>query len=305
MKKLASILAVTALALGGVALSTAPAMAQPTGLSASPSVIESGGALTLDLTALQLVAPASCALFMVDGKVEFSGNAGNSTGPIPASITAVQGENAGFNVNGDAVPHTFAMGIYPVVSGLCSDLNPASLPTPTHFAEWTVNPALTVAPIAPFTTGVADSQTLPTSVSNPTAGPIDAALASSWSVSVGAVCPVPLVTGVAPAIDVALPTGLSIDGTLSAVGVVPALTITGTPAAGTAGDYLVCFTRTDSNGMSVGALVTITVADPVAPELAKTGVDGMQDGVLAGGAALIALLGAAAFVLVRRRTASV
>ncbi len=306
MKKLASILAISALALGGVALGAVPAMAgQAPTLGVSSSVIESGGAISFDFSALVPVAQNSCALFKQGGQVMFGQNGGES-GQFSPTLSAPAGVNYGWNTNATASPITTTIGIYPIVSGLCTDLLALpNLPVATALIEWTVNPALSVAPIAPFTTGAQSSQTIATQVANPTAGPVDMTLASSWMVDVGAACPTSLVNAIAPPIDVALPAGLSIDGTVSAPGVVPGLTILGTPAAGTAGTYLVCLTRFDTNGGRVGALVTITVVDPVVAELAATGVDGMQDGVLAGGAALLALIGAAAFVLVRRRTASV
>jgi LPXTG-motif cell wall-anchored protein len=318
MKKFASILAVAALSLGGVALGAAPAMAQPVPppvLSATPSIIESGGALTVDFSLLGTSLPNSCMLFKQDAVVVQSVDATDLAafaGQLPSGgvFTAPAGDPSyGYvNQNETAVAHTYSLAVYTVAGGLCSNLNPASLPTPDYYTQWTINPALTVAAIAPFTTGVAASEIPATSLSNPTAGPLDAALASSWSISVGDVCPVPLLTNANPnPTYVALPAGLGVDETVSAAGVVPALTISGTPAAGTAGDYQICLTLTDSNGNRVGAITTITVADPapVVAELAKTGVDGMQDGALAGGAALVVLLGAAAFVLVRRRTAAV
>lgn len=329
MKKLPALLAAAALTLVSLGVETAPALAaSPQPISAcrcshppiGPSVIESGGALTLEVSSFLTVVPDTCLLFTRDGQVRSSWGP-NSTVPfaqaaVDGILTIPAGSTVfGLNTNEGVNARTASLGLYPAPGGDCAALIALPrLPYNYDFTEWSVNPALSVAPSAAFTTGTAASENLTATLSNPTAGPLNGALASSWSVSVGVVCPTPMLDSVPPADTyVALPLGLSLDETPSAPGVIPALTVLGTPAAGTAGDYLVCLTLIDTNGNRVGAVERISVVagapaadpDPAILTLAKTGLNAVQDGALAGGAGLLALLGTGVFLLSRRRRASV
>lgn len=329
MKKLPALIAAVALTLVGLGVQATPALAaspQPVSACAcshppiGPSVIESGGALELEVQQFVTVIPNTCVLYILDGQVRSSWGP-NATVPFAQAavgpfLTIAAGSSVyGLNINEGIHPRKARLGLYPAPGGDCAAL--IARPTLPYYydsTEWTVNPALSVAPSAAFTTGTAASENLTATLSNPTAGPLNGALASSWSVSVGAVCPTPMLDSVPPTDTyVALPLGLSLDETLSAPGVMPTLTVLGTPAAGTAGDYLVCLTLIDTNGNRAGAVERISVVagppvadpDPAILTLAKTGLNAVQDGALAGGAALLALLGTGVFLLIRRRRASV
>jgi len=68
-----------------------------------------------------------------------------------------------------------------------------------------------------------------------------------------------------------MPAGLSLDTTWSDDNVVPPVSISGTPAAGTEGTHTVCLALVDDNGDRGFAVLTIDIA--AAPALADTGID--------------------------------
>jgi len=68
-----------------------------------------------------------------------------------------------------------------------------------------------------------------------------------------------------------MPAGLSVDTAWSDANVVPPVSISGTPAAGTEGTHIVCLALVDDNGERGFAVLTIDIA--AAPVLADTGTD--------------------------------
>jgi len=314
MKK-SLVLAAAAIVLGGVLASAAPAMAnlRPVApvVTVSSTAIENGGALTISFDH-ELNPAGFCVVLTV------AGNAVSSEGPDASlgSHTISAGTGTIFNTNVTSTISTNSIAVYSVATN-CS--SPATL---VSSVAWTVAPRLTVATPADFMVGTPASESDAVSLNDNLRGQynnIPLAAGAHWEVVPGISCePSVTLSGRVAPTYVALPSGITVDPTVSAADTTPELRFAGTATADEIGSYKLCLNLvgSDAGPFSIGyATTTLSIMpaiDPpaavvpaaVVPALANTGLD--SSGLVAGGAGAVVLgLGLAMIALLRRRKATV
>ena len=303
MKKLL-ILTTSALILGGVLTSAAPAFAQPS-VAPVPTIaegttIENAGAFTLTFDQAN-VPGGFCVGIHIAGLPEITAEAQSTLAFSPA----VAGQVGLFfvNMNLTSAPVTNTIDVYSVATG-CSD--PRTL---VSSLAWTVNPRMVVATPADVTAGTESTQTVPVTVHDFFAGDnaLDLTDGAHWEVVPGVACEGELFPlAVTAPTYVALPAGVTVNPAVSAAGTFPELTLAGTPAADAVGTYNLCLNLVSASGSpSVGyATTTLTVlpAVPAVPALANTGLD--SSNLVAGGTGVLGF-GVLLIALLRRRKATV
>lgn len=302
-------LAATAIVFGGIFASAAPAMATPQPvapvITISSTAIENGGALTISFDQ-ELIPAGFCIGFTQAGEAPRFGGPGE---PLP-TITFPAGTANIFNTNVTSTMLTNTLSVYPVTAD-CSVVTSE----PVSSEAWTVAPRLTVAIPADFTVGTPASESVAVNLKDNLQGQylnIPLAAGAHWEVVPGISCePSNTVSRVATPTYVALPSGITIDPTVSAANTTPKLRFAGTATADEIGSYKLCLNLvgSDANPFSIGYATTtlniVPAIDPpaaVVPALANTGLD--SSGLISGGAGAVAL-GLGLVALLRRRKATV
>ncbi len=289
MKKFAALgtVAGIALALGSVATS---AIAGPppvvTSLTVSPTTLRSGETFTFTVNGTS--APDSsvdtftgCYVYWVDG-VPIQNQVSGAIA-LPANPFAW--------ANYSAVDSTLRYAGWAGATCGVGDTLPTGTPT-WDTGVMTITPQVAIDPITlPVGTAISQSSFPYTYKSTAGNAPYDWALGGQWTEVSESIC-----STATTAFTSALPTGVSVDDTVSAAGDAPLLALTGTPT--TAGTYKVCMQLNSLSGQAT-AYMTIVVEEPKLP---ATGLDATQVIAVAGGAVALAAAGAA-LVLVRRRRA--
>jgi hypothetical protein len=293
-------LAVAAAALAGAA---SPALATDgntlTGVTATPGILQSGDTVTVAYTGTSPIDWNGAQVSLTTGPAGEVLNEFCLTNPT--NLTAFTGPIS--NYQAVAVTHTQQF-----FAGACVDFStPPVGQMPTFEASYTVLPMVQ-------TTVIAATEGVPLA-------PTDSAMlhgqfhADPWVPNGGffqavenANCALALdiqpVSLPAPLTPIALPAGLLLDSTPTASGIEPMLSVSGTPAAGTAGTYTVCVELVESRPVDHAfGYQTIVIAAPPVPELAKTGTNAVTGfGAGLGSRAALAI-GAGTLLLARRRMA--
>jgi len=294
-------LAVAAAAFAGAA---SPALATDgntlTGVTATPGTVQSGDTVTVAYTGASPIDWNGAQLFLSTGP---SGEVLNQFCITnPTNMTTFTGPIS--NYQAEAVTHTQKFFV-----GACVDSStPPVGQMPTYEASYTVLPMVQ-------TTDVAATEGVPLA-------PTDSAMlhgqfhADPWvpnggffqaveSVNCALALDVQPVSLPAPLTPISLPAGLLLDSTPTASGIEPMLSVSGTPAAGSAGTYKVCVELVESRPIDHAfGYQTIVIAAPPVPELAKTGLRSDVSLSAGLGSVFALVLGMGALLLARRRRAA-
>lgn len=290
-------LAVAAAALAGTASPAAATNGSSlTGVSITPSTVASGGSVTTTYTGIAPIDWAGAQNFVTTGP------SGEVLGDfcLDSPINLTSGTMEVTNYQAEAITTTEQY-----FAGLCVDFNtPPVGQMPTYEAAYTVLPMVTTTDIAategellaPTDSAMLTGQFHPSPwVPN---GGYYQAVESSNCALMNDIQPASIPTPLTP---IALPAGLTLNSTPTASGVEPMLSVSGTPAAGTAGTYKLCVEVVESQFVDHAfGYLTIVIATPPA-ELAKTGRDTAADSSLALGSLAVLILGAGALLVARRR----
>ena len=286
MKKKSIVLAGVAVAASlGSAMIATPAFAFPnpalTSLAISPTTSRSG-----DLVSVTANGSTS-------GDYSFYGCEFTDLDGVP--LTPVPQGDSDYARGGVQLvtPNYFAesltLRIYGYAGNNCSD--PVSGSPTFDTGAFTVTPQLEIEPIE-LTVGAAPEASSPYSDASATGeSPFNWAAGGAIFATADNNCGVKL----NPYNGESLPIGITVDGSASANGQAPTLSLKGTPAAGSAGTYKTCFTLFDGTTRAY-AWATITVKEPALP---ATGFDATALGLIGLGA-LIATVVGVGFVIRRR-----
>lgn len=301
-------IAVVALTMAGIAASAAPVVAAPvgstlTGVSIAPGTVESGEPVTITYTG------TGSAPFLWVGAYNRV-----MTGPTGQVLLDLCFNDLSFpeslvdndaNYQAEAITTTEQF-----FAGTCVDSNtPPGGQTPTYEAGFTVLPMVQTTDIA-TTEGVALAATDSATIHGqfhpnpwvPSGGFYQAVESSNCSLSIVNIAPTSFPP---PPTPIALPAGLALDSTPTASGVEPMLSVSGTPATGSAGTYRICVELVESRPVDHAfGYLNIEIAAPPVPQLAKTGASPVASLYAGLGSLAAVVLGVGALLLARRRRAA-
>jgi LPXTG-motif cell wall-anchored protein len=294
-------LAAVAIAAAALAGAASPALANGgntlTGVTATPAVLQSGDVVTVTYTGTPSINWSGAQNFLTTGA---SGEVLNDfciTGPTNLTTFTA----AVSNYQAEAITRTEQF-----FAGACVDFQtPPVGQVPTYEASYTVLPMVETTDIAAIETvalAPTDSAVLHGEFHADPWVPNGGFFQAVDSINCALAPDLQPVSIPAPLTPIALPSGLTLDSTPTASGVEPMLSVSGTPALGTAGTYKVCVELVESSPVDHAfAYLTIEIAAQPVAELAQTGIDSST--VSAGGlGSLVALVvGAGSMVLTRRR----
>lgn len=307
--KLATLFGIAAVAIvtGVLAGVAAPAIAEPvgntlTGVSITPAIVQSGEPVTITFTG------TGSAPFRWFGAYNVV-----TTGPTGVVLFQTCWSNVSLSEtivdtdsNYQAEPITTTHKFF---AGACVDLEtPPVGESPTYEASFTDLPMVQTTDVA-ATEGVPLAPTNSASIHGqfhidpwvPDGGFYQAVDSANCTLAIQNIAP----TSIAPLTPIALPAGLTLNSTPTPSGVEPTLSVSGTPATGTAGTYKVCVELVESKPIDHAfGYLTIDIQAPTVPELAKTGIETGSSPLAALGAAAALALGGVALVLMRRRRVS-